>query len=468
MLDKIKKIIFKNKFETYILRLENEDIAKIKYENGNLSFLEIYNFQKLPPFLMPQNSTKSLDILSKHLNAWFEYRKIENLRPNIDELLKKIKLDNLQMLSIKSLALSLQDQYWLCPTNFLNLRFEDINYFDNGFCSDIGDILFDPDVNKLNIDVFSPDNTTNGMDPKRWILDKNNHPFLIKTNINLEQVALNEKIANILSNVLQLKHVNYTTLRSDITIKEDGISKLYNCLFAVSPCFCDKKHTFANANLVKSSFENKEKYYDFIKNNKNLKDAFNKMIILDYLMIQEDRHDNNYGFLINNQNNEIELIVFDSGNSLGYDNNKENGIFPTDFSKVFRKTHTECLEFVDDFDFIEFKKIKETILQIKSILNESNLTEKQKENIIKLYEKRIECLEQEIAKLIERKNNLDKEIEFYKSKEKNELPEYKIENGKLILNASAELECLDLIKNGIIKHKNQYPAYKDKEKENER
>ena len=51
-------------------------------------------------------------------------------------------------------------------------------------------------------------------------------------------------------------------------------------------------------------------------------------------------------------------------------------------------------------------------------------------------------------------NSLDVEISRLRA-------EYKIENGKLILNESAQKECKKLIEQGIITDIRQYPMYKD-------
>ena len=51
-------------------------------------------------------------------------------------------------------------------------------------------------------------------------------------------------------------------------------------------------------------------------------------------------------------------------------------------------------------------------------------------------------------------NSLDIKISTLKA-------EYKIENGKLVLNEAAQKECDKLIKEGIIKDARQYPMYKD-------
>jgi len=68
--------------------------------------------------------------------------------------------------------LSLSDQYWICPENS-GLTWEYINFFENPFSEDIGNILFGGKISdgKLAIEqpnLISPDSTSDGQLKKRW------------------------------------------------------------------------------------------------------------------------------------------------------------------------------------------------------------------------------------------------------------------------------------------------------------
>ena len=45
-----------------------------------------------------------------------------------------------KLLLVRCYDLSLSDQYWICPVG-MDLKWEDINFFEHAFSDDIGDIL---------------------------------------------------------------------------------------------------------------------------------------------------------------------------------------------------------------------------------------------------------------------------------------------------------------------------------------
>jgi hypothetical protein len=60
-----------------------------------------------------------------------------------------------QLLLTKSCGLSLSDQYWIRPEGS-SLRWEDINFFDNPFSEDIGNILLEKLKGKMRFSSPRP------------------------------------------------------------------------------------------------------------------------------------------------------------------------------------------------------------------------------------------------------------------------------------------------------------------------
>ena len=108
-------------------------------------------------------------------------------------------------------GLSLSDQYWICPEGS-NLTWDSINFFENDFSEDIGDILFGENKKKDALDFSSPDNTSDGNLKKRWkIIDGKR--CLIKGGSNpFRQQPFNEVIAAGLMERLDIPHVPYTVV----------------------------------------------------------------------------------------------------------------------------------------------------------------------------------------------------------------------------------------------------------------
>ena len=85
--------------------------------------------------------------------------------------------------------------------------------------------------------------------------------------------------------------------------------------------------------------------------------AIDKMLTLDYIIANEDRHYNNFGFLRNAET--LEWIsfapVYDSGTSLWYNTQRVGSAVE---SKPFRKNHDEQLKLVQNLSWFDYDALK--------------------------------------------------------------------------------------------------------------
>lgn len=135
----------------------------------------------------------------------------------------------------------------------------------------------------------------------------------------------------------------------------------------------------------------------------NIVPDLDKMLVLDYIIANEDRHLNNFGLLCNAET--LEWLgfapIYDSGSSLGYDKLTSQVCSQTEITcKPFKKNHLDQVKLVSNFSWIDFNKL----LDVGDIIREVFTAEKAKEfidesrreSIIDGVKKRIETL-QEIA-----------------------------------------------------------------------
>ena len=96
-----------------------------------------------------------------------------------------------------------------------------------------------------------------------------------------------------------------------------------------------------------------------------------RMIVLDFIIANEDRHFNNFGML-----REAETLkwigfapIYDSGSSLGYDKTPMQIRSEKDIvCKPFKNHHAEQLKLVSDFSWIDFDRLKDVDRLIESVL----------------------------------------------------------------------------------------------------
>ena len=97
----------------------------------------------------------------KELNDWWYGRAIPASRSGIRSALEKMDMNQPKQLLTKCHGLSLSDQYWMKPENS-GLSWAAINFFENNFSDEVGNILFDQQINHQEINMMSPCNTLDG------------------------------------------------------------------------------------------------------------------------------------------------------------------------------------------------------------------------------------------------------------------------------------------------------------------
>ncbi|WP_243424970.1 HipA domain-containing protein, partial [Anaerotignum lactatifermentans] len=119
---------------------------------------------------------------------------------------------------------------------------------------------------------------------------------------------------------------------------------------------------------------------------KNIREQTEKMIILDFLIGNEDRHFNNFGLIRNAVT--LEWIgvapIFDCGTSLWY-NTQESLIKPLSPNlpaKPFKKTHREQIKLVKDFSWLDMKKLKGMEEEMEEILSQSPYISRERRTVL--------------------------------------------------------------------------------------
>ena len=388
--NKIKNQVKENKqtkinYKNGTLMYKDESVAKLKEGDFGQPMVEnITNKDMLPVGVLnsKNNDVTDLQSISENLGIWLEYRTVPNSRPNIDKCLEKWGMENTDDLSCRALRLSLSDSYWFKPDG-IELTWDDVNLYRNGFSEDVGKTMFNPENETSDIDFLTPDATTRGEDIKRWICDEHNDAYLIKTNDAYEQVAYNELIANMICDKLGIICAEYLLIKSNVNIYNDT-NKQYavkDCTFSKSKNFCRENTTYVPADYLRIITEknNVRDLIDIIKNkNPDVYDDFVKMLVLDFLIDNKDRHSENFGFEFD-ENGKIHFApIFDNGNSLYYDDGlTEFGYMHKCKFGAFYDNKTMLDEYISSakqmqfFDISKFTNIKQEIF---NILDKSNLS----------------------------------------------------------------------------------------------
>lgn len=379
--------------------------------NGIENIYDIYNIDYAPLSISNANKTLGANLL-KQINDWFKGRGIPSCRKDLEKLLEKLNVSSPEELLNKSYALSLSDQYWLKEENS-NVKWQDINFFTNDFEYEAYlEASLDSSSNLTTSTdkaiLRSPNNTTDGMLQKGWIIENGKRILVKGTYTSSREEPFNEWLASQISKRLGFNYCNYFVEWTDktklISKCENFVSEDEEIISAYDVFKSEKKPN--NINDYEFYIQTLEKH-NVPNARKNVEDMF----ILDYLMLNTDRHLKNFGVIRNV--NTLEWVrttpIFDTGQSMECDKYLDEINFSYGTGKFFtntNKNYEDILKVIGkDIVNIDIKRLDGLCDEYHSLL------EKYKDKL-DMSDKRIEKL---VNGLQERIRRLENHMEKFKS-----------------------------------------------------
>lgn len=397
-----------------ILMNKNTAIMLVEYNitfNGIENIYDIYNIEYAPLSISNANKTLGANLL-KQINDWFKGRGIPSWRKDLEKLLEKLNVSSKEELLNKSYALSLSDQYWLKEENS-NVKWQDINFFTNDFEYEAYleaslDSSSSLTTSKDKAILRSPNNTTDGMLQKGWIIENGKRILVKGTYTSSREEPFNEWLASQISKRLGFYYCNYFVEWTDktklISKCENFVSEDEEIISAYDVFKSEKKPN--NINDYEFYIQVLEKH-NVPNARKNVEDMF----ILDYLMLNTDRHLKNFGVIRNV--NTLEWVrttpIFDTGQSMECDKYLDEINFSYGTGKFFTNTNKN---YEDILKVIGKNIVNIDIHKLDGLCEEyHSLLEKYKDKL-DMSDKRIEKL---VNGLQERIRRLENHMEKFKS-----------------------------------------------------
>ena len=345
----------------YTLMNKNAELFDIEITNGNIHEIENLcqeNRNLLPVFLTELNDGETDKVI-----AWWQSRRIPVSRDGIKELLFSLNNISLDALAEKSLGLSLSDQYWLRPSK--DIRWQDVNFFHNDFSEDIGNLLVNGEWNGGSL--ISPDNASDGAVKKRWkIID--GERYLIKGSSEpfYQTEPFREVFASRVAKLLFQDYRDDFVTEYDLIWEEDNKAgkKVYSsCKNFVT---ADTEYVpFTHFREIKSK-SYKIGHFEFCREiYGEYRHILDLILILDYIVLNEDRHFGNFGMIRNANTGELirPAPIFDTGASLFH--NSVVIYNEVVRAKPFNKNFDEQIKLVKITNYREnILSVKESVEQI--------------------------------------------------------------------------------------------------------
>ncbi len=327
----------------YVLMNKNKMVMLIDYNDKDFvieKIYEVYNMDCAPLNVINAINDKSKSLLSE-VNSWYKSRGIPSWRKNLANLLEKLNVSSPEELLNKSFSLSLSDQYWLKDSE-ISIKWEDINFFTNDFLYEAYlEASLDSSSNEISTDknvLRSPNNTTDGMLQKGWIIENGKRVLVKGTYTFNREEPFNEWLASQVCKRLGFPYCNYTI---DFINNEKLVSKCEN--FVSSDEEIISAYDIYKSVKKPNNINDYEHYINILEQH-NVPDARKNvasMFLVDYILMNTDRHMKNFGVIrnVNTLKWERTAPIFDTGQSMQCDRIVANMNFVTGTGKFFSNTN---------------------------------------------------------------------------------------------------------------------------------
>jgi hypothetical protein len=385
----------------------------------------------------------------RSLNQWWMGRAIPASRDGLREALRLMDVSSTGLLLLKCFALSLSDHYWM-NSHDKPLDWDRINFFENEFSEDVGNALFgripkgsSPDslrgtsknplhaslrpicpssalahngispaspvmrcldlghidsqsdaqaVIRCALSLISPDNTTNGWLKKKWVIDGKRRLLIKEGSSPYYQEPLNEALASIILRRLGVAHASYE-------LAWDGERPLSVCEdFVDTTDLISVWHIYNTQK--KSNNHSDYQHYLFCSQELGIpgaREGLDRMLTLDYLMVNSDRHYNNFGVVRSAL--DLEWVgpapIFDTGTSMWHDllSNRINANMDAK-SKPFNSKHSAQIKHVSNFDWLDFSALQDIEDEYDALLAQSTYIDAERRHaLLTALNRRIQMLQ---------------------------------------------------------------------------
>lgn len=353
--------------KSYMLMHKHIPVAEVELDEVTASISaigHIFSQRHIPVGI----SVKMGKIDRAALNEWWRGRAIPASRDGIREALLELNLTATQQLLDKSYGLSLSDHYWISPKTS-HLEWTRLTFFQNSFSEEVGNVLLDKGASE-GISLLSPDNTTDGWLKKKWTILEGKRCLMKGGSDSTQQEPYNEVIASTIMERLGIPHVPYRLIEQEdypFSVCENFITPETELITAWYVMNTQKKPNHVSV------------YQHYINccealGIPGIVEALDRMIAVDYLIANEDRHQNNFGVIRNAET--LEWIcpapIYDSGSSLWF--SKPTRFIHADSKlvcKPFKTDHKEQIKLVTSFDWLDLTLLDGIEDQVREVFDGS-------------------------------------------------------------------------------------------------
>ncbi|MBO4396656.1 MAG: hypothetical protein J5819_09975 [Eubacterium sp.] len=242
------------------------------------------------------------------IGVWLDRRNYAKHKEHLVKWLKEWQIEDVKGFADMTHGLGLNDSLWVKPADS-DLTWDKVNLYDNEFMDVVSKTSFEKGLHGLKLSTTSPEFTSEGSFEKCWIQESDGI-FLYKKGSSGFANAGKEMYSEFYAS-------QYAQAICDDSVPYDLVDFKGNI---VSRC---RMFTTADEGFVPIYKYLEDKSYDYdelldVFDSYGFADDFRHMLVLDSVILNEDRHYGNFGFIVDNDTFEIKRFapVFDHNMSM--------------------------------------------------------------------------------------------------------------------------------------------------------
>ena len=232
----------------------------------------------------------------KDINSWIETRRVAKHRKQIYSMMKDWGIQRRKGFIDFTHCVSLTDTFWIRAENS-DLEWKDVSLFINPFNDVIAHLAFDgAGLYGKNLDSTTPEFATSGSFEKCWRRTDDGISLYKRGSRGAVYAGMEPYSEKLTSDLLEAMNINHATYT---------LTRYHHKLASVCPIFTSEEYGFVSfAAFTDKNTVNTRELLDTVGKVCD-EDRFREMVIADAISFNVDRHQGNYGFLVDNQTGEV-------------------------------------------------------------------------------------------------------------------------------------------------------------------
>lgn len=284
--------------------MKAEEFYLMNRDEKILSFEARMNEFQVVDFTEKERFDAPLPIGFFHIHAFLKGRQAPKKRMHIESLLQHYGCNDLLGFIKLTHALSLNDTFWVKSTDS-SISWDDVSLYQHPFDEVIAQSAFEGGFATCADPAASPEFGTDGTFPKCWVREGDTISLYKAGSVYMELESYSEFYAAQLAKIICPEIVDY-----DLDIYRDKL--ISKCSLFTNEDVGYVPYHKINPNVV--SVKDIVRDFDEVGSG----DLFRRMVVLDALIFNTDRHLGNFGFLVDNKTQKLLRMapVFDHNQAL--------------------------------------------------------------------------------------------------------------------------------------------------------